>query len=101
LNPPDPVNAVMVARISEPLRRGIGAYTAMLGATSVTPFASRAQDKALHAVLVALVRHTVPGMDDRPRLDDIRRAGVERIAGLIESRAARVDRPSEPTFPKS
>jgi hypothetical protein len=60
-------------------------------ATSVTPFASRAQDKALHAVLVALVRHTVPGMDRRPVLDDIRRAGAERIAGLIESRVARVD----------
>ncbi len=60
-------------------------------ATSVTPFASRAQDKALHAVLVALVRHTVPGMDRRPVLDDIRRADVERIAGLIESRVVRVD----------
>lgn len=60
-------------------------------ATSVTPFASRAQDKALHAVLVALVRHTVPGMDRRPVLDDVRRAEVERIAGIIESRVARVD----------
>jgi hypothetical protein len=60
-------------------------------ATSVTPFASRAQDKALHAVLVALVRHTVPGMERRPVLDDIRRAAVEQIAGLIESRVARVD----------
>jgi hypothetical protein len=30
--------------------------------TSVTPFASRARDRALHAVLVALVRHLVPGM---------------------------------------
>jgi len=63
-------------------------------ATSVTPFASRAQDKALHAVLVALVRHTVPGMDRRPVLDDIRRADAERIAALIEGRVARVD-PSE------
>ncbi len=60
-------------------------------ATSVTPFASRAQDKALHAVLVALVRHTVPGMDRRPILDDLRRPDVERIAATIESRAARVD----------
>jgi hypothetical protein len=63
-------------------------------ATSVTPFASRAQDKALHAVLVALVRHTVPGMDRRPILDELRRPDVERIAALIESRVARVD-PSE------
>ena len=60
-------------------------------ATSVTPFASRAQDKALHAVLVALVRHLVPGMDRRPILDGIRRAAAERIASTIEARAARVD----------
>ena len=66
-------------------------------ATSVTPFASRAQDKALHAILVALVRHTVPGMDRRPILDDIRRADAERIAGLIEGRVARVD-PAERTI---
>jgi ATP-dependent helicase YprA (DUF1998 family) len=32
--------------------------------TSVTPFASRARDRALHAVLVALVRHLSPGMLD-------------------------------------
>jgi hypothetical protein len=60
-------------------------------ATSVTPFASRAQDKALHAVLVALVRHLVPGMDRRPILDDIRRADAERIASTIEARVATVD----------
>lgn len=60
-------------------------------ATSVTPFASRAQDKALHAVLVALVRHLVRGMDRRPVLDSIRRADVERIAAAIEARVARVD----------
>jgi hypothetical protein len=62
-------------------------------ATSVTPFASRAQDKALHAVLVALVRHLVPGMDRRPVLNDIRRADTERIASAIEARVARVDPP--------
>jgi superfamily II DNA/RNA helicase len=60
-------------------------------ATSVTPFASRAQDKALHAVLVALVRHLVPGMDRRPVLDDLRRVDAERIASMIEGRVARVD----------
>jgi len=60
-------------------------------AASVTPFAPRAQDKALHAVLVALARHFVPGMDRRPVLDDIRRAEVESIASAIEARAARVD----------
>lgn len=60
-------------------------------ATSVTPFASRAQDKALHAVLVALVRYLVPGMERRPILDDIRRAEAERVAAVIEGRVARVD----------
>ena len=66
-------------------------------ATSVTPFASRAQDKALHAVLVALVRHLVPQMAHRPILDDIRRADAERIASAIEARVARVD-PAEGTI---
>jgi hypothetical protein len=60
-------------------------------ATSVTPFASRAQDKALHAVLVALVRHLVPGMDRRPLLGAAQRAEVEKVASAIESRVARVD----------
>ena len=60
-------------------------------ATSVTPFASRAQDKALHAVLVALVRHKVRGMGHQPVLDDIRRTEVEQFASLIEERVARVD----------
>ena len=63
-------------------------------ASSVTPFASRAQDKALHAVLVALARHKVVGMERRPVLDDLRRPQVEKIASLIEERVARVD-PSE------
>ena len=63
-------------------------------ATSVTPFASRAQDKAIHAVLVALARHRVPGMADRPVLDDLRRPQVEQMAELIEERVGRVD-PSE------
>ena len=60
-------------------------------ATSVTPFASRAQDKAVHAVLVALARHKISGMADRPVLDDIRRQQVEQVASLIEERVARVD----------
>lgn len=60
-------------------------------ATSVTPFASRAQDKALHAILVALVRHKVPDMDRQPVLDDLRRLKVEPFASLIEERVARVD----------
>jgi hypothetical protein len=33
-------------------------------ATSVTPWAPRARDKALHAVVCSIVRHMVPGMTD-------------------------------------
>lgn len=61
-------------------------------ATSVTPFASRAQDKALHAVLVALARHTVPALSKKPLLSDIDRAALEEIAGRIEARVMDVDR---------
>ncbi len=60
-------------------------------ATSVTPFASRARDRALHAVLVAIVRHVVPGMLQSPALDD---QAIDRARELIErvaARAARVD----------
>jgi hypothetical protein len=32
--------------------------------TSVTPFSPRARDRALHAVLVALCRHMLPGMEE-------------------------------------
>lgn len=60
-------------------------------ATSVTPFASRAQDKALHAVLVALVRHLVPALRTRPNLDVRTRAQAEEIAARIEERARAVD----------
>lgn len=59
--------------------------------TSVTPFASRARDRALHAVLVALVRHLVPGMIDRPALDD---AAIDAAKDLIDDivrRAAAID----------
>ena len=69
-------------------------------ASSVTPFASRAQDKALHAVLVALVRHTIPGMDRRPVLDDVRRAQVEQVASIIEARVALVDPGEQATVSK-
>ncbi|MGC4120465.1 MAG: hypothetical protein QM765_38980 [Myxococcales bacterium] len=60
-------------------------------ATSVTPFASRAQDKALHAVLVALVRHLLPGMEKSPVLDAAKRIGAERLAELVVERVGRVD----------
>lgn len=60
-------------------------------ATSVTPFASRARDRSLHAALVAAVRHLVPGMLDTPGIDDAARAEAERLIDLIVERAARID----------
>ena len=63
--------------------------------TSVTPFASRARDRALHAVLVALVRHLAPGMVERPRLHD---AALEAVAELVDHvvrRSANVDSEEE------
>ena len=59
--------------------------------TSVTPFASRARDRALHAVLVALVRHLVPGMLDRPRLDDGAIAAAMELIRDIADRAEGID----------
>ncbi|PIP83304.1 MAG: DNA/RNA helicase [Elusimicrobia bacterium CG_4_9_14_3_um_filter_62_55] len=59
--------------------------------TSVTPFAPRARDKALHAVLVALVRHLQPTMTDSPVMNAARRQEVEVIARVIIERARRVD----------
>ncbi len=59
--------------------------------TSVTPFASRARDRALHAVLVALVRHLVPGMIDRPTLDDAAIDATKNLIDDIAHRAAAID----------
>lgn len=60
-------------------------------ATSVTPFASRARDRALHAVLVAVVRHLMPGMLDSPALDDAAIMAAEALIERIAERARRVD----------
>lgn len=60
-------------------------------ATSVTPFASRARDRALHAVLVALARHLVPGMLNSPVLDDDVLDAMKQLIDRVSERAARVD----------
>ncbi|MEN9678364.1 MAG: hypothetical protein RIS76_4260 [Verrucomicrobiota bacterium] len=65
-------------------------------ATSVTPFAPRAVDKALRAVLVAMVRHLVPNMRTTPVLNATRRLAAERMRDLIVARVAAVD-PDERT----
>jgi hypothetical protein len=60
-------------------------------ATSVTPFASRARDRALHAALVAAVRHLVPDMLDSPSMDDDAEDLAMDLIDLLVERAKRVD----------
>ena len=61
-------------------------------ATSVTPFASRARDRALHAILVALVRHLIPEMEKSPRLTDERERLVRALIPCIHDRAQQIDK---------
>jgi hypothetical protein len=60
-------------------------------ATSVTPFASRARDRALHAVLVAVVRHLVPGMLNSPDLQGDAISAAEDLIAQVADRARRID----------
>jgi hypothetical protein len=60
--------------------------------TSVTPFASRAQDRGLHAVLVALSRQRLRGLGEAPKLTPALRARIEsEIIPAIEARVASID----------
>lgn len=61
-------------------------------ATSVTPFASRARDKALHAILVACVRHLIPELLDSPSEIYEHKDRVEEIIEFISHRAEIIDR---------
>jgi hypothetical protein len=60
-------------------------------ATSVTPFAPRARDRALHAAVVALARHKVAGMLSAPQLTQTKRAALETLVDDLVSRAHSVD----------
>ena len=66
-----------------------GALYRNVEATSVTPWAPRARDKALHAVLAAAVRHLVTGMgDDASARDfDPSDAEVQAVLSGIRDRA--------------
>ncbi len=66
-------------------------------ATSVTPWAPRARDKALHAVVAAAVRHLVPGMDDEQaaRDFDASDAAVQTVLAAIGRRARSASRDIE------
>jgi ATP-dependent helicase YprA (DUF1998 family) len=60
-------------------------------ATSVTPFAPRARDRAIHAVLVAIVRHTIPDMADEPIDAANHEAEIRAVIDRIVERAHDVD----------
>lgn len=60
-------------------------------ATSVTPFAPRARDRALHAPLVALARHRVPGMSSSPVLTRAKRKHLELLVEELLRRIQNID----------
>lgn len=59
--------------------------------TSVTPFASRARDRALHAAFVAVMRHLVAGMLTSPQWSAAAETGHGRFVREILDRVGRVD----------
>lgn len=59
-------------------------------ATSVTPFAPRARDRALHAPYVALVRHLIDGMSDPGAIEDHQKE-AEALLQRIVRRVERID----------
>lgn len=71
-----------------------GALYRGVEATSVTPWAPRARDKALHAVLIALVRHLSDDLlDDEDAVSFL--AQPEDVDGIIEFLVARVHSASD------
>lgn len=60
-------------------------------AGSVTPFAPRARDRALHAVLVALVRHLVPALEKRPLLNPAAEQQVRQLFPVLLDRVSSCD----------
>jgi hypothetical protein len=66
-------------------------------ATSATPFAPRARDRALHAVLVALARHRIEGADGSKCAGDAHHWAddLQRCRNLVLRRAEAVRPPGE------
>ncbi len=63
-----------------------------LEGSSVTPFAARARDKALHAPLIVLARHLIDGMSDNPVLTPELREKIEnQIVPYILERVGKID----------
>ena len=70
-----------------------GSLYTQVESSSVTPFSAQARRRALHAVFVALARHTVPGLQAN---DSARKVGrfteeLDRIQKTVLKRAERVD----------
>ena len=61
--------------------------------TSVTPFSSRARDRALHAVLISLIRHSIKGMNPEEAAELFRPDSpeVKHLIDLIVSRVKQID----------
>lgn len=59
--------------------------------TSVTPFAARARDRALHAALVAMIRHGEPSMTRIPDLSNASDTLLNNVVDEIERRVSAVD----------
>jgi hypothetical protein len=59
--------------------------------TSVTPFACRARDRALHAALVSLVRHLIPDMIDNPKIKESNKEQIDAVIRYITNRAKIID----------
>jgi superfamily II DNA/RNA helicase len=60
-------------------------------ATSVTPFASRSRDRALRAVLAAMVRHGDPIMAAKPNLALAPEAHLSEVVAEVERRIHAID----------
>jgi hypothetical protein len=60
-------------------------------AGSVTPFAPRARDRAIHAVLVGLARHLVGSLSGRPALAGAGATALDPIVELMVERAKSCD----------
>ena len=59
--------------------------------TSVTPFAPRARDRALHTTIVTLTRHLIPEMLEQPEIKPERIEFIQALLDRIVDRARRVD----------
>jgi Distinct helicase family with a unique C-terminal domain including a metal-binding cysteine cluster len=70
-----------------------GALYRQVESTSVTPFSPRARDRALHAVLIAMARHSIPALrpNEGARLVGQFEPEIEAIIDSVVGRVTRVD----------